>query len=354
MAKVCVLPIGGLCTVETGTIRAVASTEATGGSASYSTAGSTIQSLKIAGLTTPVDLNQTTKIPLSALVFGAGSYVAINERSGPGGGQPTAGLSGGKYAADVTVTMIHVKITGLLGLQAAEVIIAQATAHSDFPQTFVCAPSTRSVSGHAFVAKLSTGPLLADLVQGYTQISPLGGSETEHIAAVKVPANGSAVTADVADTSSVGTLSSTQSTSTSVAEIAGNGTQPACILRTGLTCVATATVVRSESHSTANSSGATSNDSGTKIAGLSVLGIPINVTATPNSTISLPGIGFIILNEQFCDGGALASHTCSGTTHSGLTIRAIRIVVTAASNLLGLNPGIELVVAEAHSDATFS
>ena len=61
------------------------------------------------------------------------------------------------------------------------------------------------------------------------------------------------------------------------------------------------------------------------------------------------------MNEQVCDGGTQTyTNQCSGASHSGLTVRGIRVVVTVAKNVLGLQPGIELVIAEAHSDATFN
>ena len=356
VANVCVVPIAGKCTVEASTVRAVASTIANGGTASASSAGSTIQNLKVVGLDTPVDLNQTTKIPLNKAIFGAGSYVAINERTGPGG-QPHAGLSDGTYSADLTVTMIHVKITGALGLQAAEVIVSQATAHSDFPETHGCGTThNNTVSGHAFVAGLFTGPLLADLLQGYTQISPLGGSESEHIADLKIPGNGAIVSAKVADSTSEGAVSSLNATSSTFAEVAGDGESTLCILRGGTLCVVMAKVIRSASQSTANASGASSSDSGSTLLGFQIGDSPPYKAGQPptNHTVPLPGIGFIILNEQFCDGGTTASHTCSGATHSGLTVRALRIVVNIPDNVLGLKPGVELIVAEAHSDATFN
>ena len=71
----------------------------------------------------------------------------------------------------------------------------------------------------------------------------------------------------------------------------------------------------------------------------------------PNTTIELPGIGFVVLNEQTCDNGSQATHTCSGLNHSGLTVRAVHVVVTKGA--LGLLPGVDVVVSEAHSDATF-
>ena len=41
--------------------------------------------------------------------------------------------------------------------------------------------------------------------------------------------------------------------------------------------------------------------------------------------ITLPGIGFVILNEQICENGATLANTCSDGTeagHTGLTVRA--------------------------------
>ncbi|MCX6397376.1 MAG: hypothetical protein NTV23_12880 [Propionibacteriales bacterium] len=349
VAGVCLIPVGGLCTVETGTVRAVATTMANGTYAAVSTAGSTIQSLRVAGVAVPVDLNQTTTIPLNKAVFGPNSYVAINERTG------SSGLSGQKYTADQSVAMIHVKITGLLlGVQAAEIYVAQATSHSEFPKTFLCAGAkNQSVSGHAYTARLYTGPILADLIQGYAQVSPLGGVETEHVAQAVIPSTGVVVNAKVADSSSAGAFTASGSTARSWAEVTGDGTKPACVLSYVRDCVATATLIRSEVNSAASASGSTSKDTGTSLVGLSVLGIPIAGTPAPNTTIALPGIGFIVLNEQFCDNGAAVSHTCTASGHTGLTVRAVRVVVTVANNLLGLTPGVELIVAEAHADTTF-
>ncbi len=349
VASVCLVPVAGVCTVKSDTVRAVASTTTNGAFAGVSTAGSTIQNLYVAGVLVPVDLNQTTTIPLNKAIFGPNSYVAINERTG------TAGLSSGNYVADETVAMIHVKITGVLGLQAVEIYVAKAVAHSQFPKTFVCTnAATRAVSGHAYVARLYTGPLLADLLLGYTQVSPLGGAETEHIASVVLPSTGVIVNATAADSSSVALTTATSSTSRSFAEVAGDATRPACVLSYVTNCVVKATLIHSEARSNATSAGSTTTDTGTTLVNLSVLGIPISGTPAPNTTITLPGIGFIILNEQFCDNGALASHSCAGASHSGMTVRAIRIVITVANNLLGLAPGVELTLAEAHADTTFS
>ena len=114
-------------------------------------------------------------------------------------------------------------------------------------------------------------------------------------------------------------------------------------------CTVGATLVRSQANSTAGGGLAFSNPTGTQLVGLVVAGTPINVTPQPNTVIELPGIGFVILNEQLCDGTA-ALPNCSGTTSSGLTVRSIRVVITAADALIeGL--GVEVIVAEAHADS---
>ncbi len=350
VAGVCLVPVAGICTVQADVVRAVASTMANGSFSAVSSAGSTITNLRVAGVAVPVDLNQTTTIPLNPLLFGSNSYVAINERTS------SNGLVNNKYSADMTVSMIHVKITNLALVGALDVVVAQAKAHSEFPKTLVCSGGTHGqlVSGDAYAARLYTGPLLADLLLGYTQISPLGGHETEHIAQVVIPKFGVIADAQVADTSSSGVITPTSSTASSFAEVAGDGTKPLCVISYVSDCVVKATAVRAQANALANSSGSVSNDSGTLLLGASVLGIPLAVNPAPNTTIALPGIGFIILNEQFCDGGGAANHTCSGSPHSGITVRAIRIVITVANNLLGLNPGVELVVSEAHADARYS
>jgi uncharacterized repeat protein (TIGR01451 family) len=358
-AHICVLPIAGLCTVEANSVRAVASTFANGNTASYSSAGSTIQNLKVVGLGTPVDLNQTTTIKLNALIFGKNSYVAINERAGSVTGPSSSQTSGGTWAANLTVTMIHVKITGLLGLQAAEVIVGQAIAHSDYPQTTICGPSSaKSVSGDATIASVVTSLHLADLYQGYVAIPPTGGSASQHIVGAKLPADGSLASAGVADSSTTGSIAGNP-TSTSIAAIVGNDPAtpadegPACVLRLAVGCVVSADVIHSEAHSTATKSGGSvSTDTGTSLVNVNVLGIKIAATPAPNTVLAIPGIGYIVLNEQVCDGGGLANHTCTGKPHSGITVREIDIVVNVALNPLGLIPGARIVVAEAHADTT--
>jgi len=85
------------------------------------------------------------------------------------------------------------------------------------------------------------------------------------------------------------------------------------------------------------------------------MGTSVGANPPRNTVIDLPGLGFLILNEQFCDNqGTLPSNCSDGLVvgHAGLTVRALRLVVTVPENPLGLKTG-QIIVAESHSDATF-
>src|SRR4030095_8598074 len=124
-------------------------------------------------------------IDLSA-AFGPGSKVVLFERNGSTS-SPT-GSSGGVYAADLTVNMIRVHLTDALplvpGNQTVDVIVADAVAHSDFPQTTVCAfAKKRSVSGHAVIASEQTNPSALPVLLGVVDIPPTGGGRPHDRAA---------------------------------------------------------------------------------------------------------------------------------------------------------------------------
>jgi hypothetical protein len=162
---------------------------------------------------------------------------------------------------------------------------------------------------------------------------------------------GSIVSAAAVDARSQGTLASGASQAASHAQVAD-----LCVLRavTGL-CTVGATAVRSQASSTAVAGSAASTDSapppGTQLVGLQIAGVPGPILAPRNSVVPLPGLGYLALNQQFCDGIGTPP-TCAGGAHTGLTVRQVVLVVTVP-NPLGLKLGAQVVVAEAHSDATY-
>src|SRR5216683_596020 len=65
----------------------------------------------------------------------------------------------------------------------------------------------------------------------------------------------------------------------------------------------TASDVKAVGTSTATSNGATSTTVGTNFAGLKVAGISISGTPQPNTTIQLPSLGYVVLNEEGFNNG---------------------------------------------------
>ena len=104
-----------------------------------------------------------------------------------------------------------------------------------------------------------------------------------------------------------------------------------------------------------NSTGALSvSAAGTQFLGLSVAGVPIGGTPAPNTKITLPGVGYVLLNQQTPSIGAVAANlTVTLWLHrvvqTGSSIRVIMIQlnVTVPSNPLGLSPGTVVDIASA-------
>jgi hypothetical protein len=336
--------LDGLVTADL--VRAVATTTATGSSSSFSSLGSSFKDLAVEGVAVN-DVTPNTRIDLPAGVYGAGSYVLLYERIGSTSRPPAGQTSEGTYAADLAVNMIHVFITDTLPLvagdQSLEVIVSHADAHSDFPQTLTCpgAP-TQSVSGHAFVLSETTAAPVLPTTIGFVSIPPTGGRDRQDLDEAAV----SGTTAGASVSESRGTLGPTESAASSYAQVAD-----VCLAPTEAGCTVGAELLRAESNSSATAAGASSNDGDSRILGATVNGTPVAAESPPNLKVEIPGVGYVIFNEQFCDDGA-ALPNCAGSNHAGLTVRAIHLVVTVPDNALGLSLG-EVIVAEAHSDASF-
>jgi uncharacterized repeat protein (TIGR01451 family) len=329
---------------------------ATGDAASTSSAGSTFTNPKVQGVALTDVAPNTTLVVGDVLGLGLGVTVGLREETGGTSGPAATTLSGGTYAADLTVRMIHVHVAdgNLLkgGKQPIDIVVSQATAHADFPQTRVCdANPTRTVSGHALVASATTNPLLTALSVAYTSIPGRGGQQHVALDQTALPDDGSVVTTGAVDSLSSGTvtLGGTSSSDAAYAAVV-------CLKLTGAACDIQADAVRAASYSSATATSRGSADAFgstfTELVGLRVGSMTFSVTPPPNTVIPIPGVATVILNEQVCDnGGTLAQQCADGTQagHSGLTVRAIHVILFDPVN----GPGGEIVVAEAHSDATF-
>lgn len=104
----------------------------------------------------------------------------------------------------------------------------------------------------------------------------------------------------------------------------------------------TAKLVVPISSSSADGGSAESDAAGSALVDLVVNGVPVEVTA-PNTTIDIPGVGTVILNEQVPSG--------DGTSSSGLVVNMIHVVLK--DPLTGTKTG-DIVVGSAASGVSLS
>ncbi|HKU67306.1 MAG TPA: choice-of-anchor P family protein [Candidatus Baltobacteraceae bacterium] len=110
-----------------------------------------------------------------------------------------------------------------------------------------------------------------------------------------------------------------------------------------------ATTVKAEANSTASAGSATSNETGSQLAGLVVAGTPISVMPAPNTKITLANLGYVVLNEVYgLSNNAVAAN---GTRSTAINVNMIHVYVTSA-NALGIAVGTQIIVASAHSAFT--
>lgn len=324
-------------------VRGYANAVATGTSSSVSSIGSAIEGLNVLGV--PQAVFPGARVDLPAAIFGTGSYVSIYEEIK--NTQTPSGTSGGTYGGDITVNMIRVHVTNMLVVGQAEVVVGHARAVATFPQTQLCGPqANQSVSGHAFMARVLTDPSILPVIVGAVEIPTNGGAAENSVNQISVDP---LVISKAATTTTTGSFTPINTTASSYAEA-----KSVCVLKSGNACTIAAQLVRAQANSTATSVSRSSNSNGTDFVGLKIGGVVISLPIAPNTVITLPGIGFVILNEQFCDnGGTLATSCANGTVpgHTGLTVRAIHVILLDPA--AGGTPGVDIIVAEAHSDARF-
>ena len=88
--------------------------------------------------------------------------------------------------------------------------------------------------------------------------------------------------------------------------------------------------------------GAASDALGSAFVNLVVNGMPITTDVAPNTQIALPGVGYVVLNEETPAG--------NGVTSSGITVNMIHVVLQNA--LTGATTG-EIIVGSANSAVGF-
>src|SRR5712692_6735712 len=167
--------VSGLVTADA--VRAVANARASGFNSTFSSAGSAFKNLVVNGAQLN-NVNPNTTINLPAVQFGAGSFVKLFEEVGSSSQPPPGELTGGTFAADLTVNMIRVHITSLATTgEAIDVVVSHAQAHADFPQPSGCPALAGAVSGNATIVNEQTNPSQLPVVVGFASIPPKGGHD---------------------------------------------------------------------------------------------------------------------------------------------------------------------------------
>jgi len=315
----------------------VATAQASGFNSTFSSAGSAFKNLVVNG-TQMNNVNPNTTINLPASQFGAGSFVKLLEEIGSSS-QPSPGqLTGGTFAANLTVNMIRVHITSLTPTgDAVDVVVSHAQAHADFPQPAGCPALVGTVSGDATIANEQANPSQLPVVVGFVSIPPQGGHDHQDLDQLST----SLVSGGTSASDSAGTVLTSSSNSSSYAKA-----QNVCALPSAGVCTVSASAINVQGNSASGGGKSSSDAQGTSLLGLSVGGTSVSDNPPPNTTILVPGIGSVTLNEQICDGGG--APPCTGTANSGITVRAIHVIVDNP-NATGVSQGTDVIVGEAHA-----
>src|SRR5260370_19382369 len=194
---------------------------------------------------------------------------------------------------------------------------------------FAVAGVAQAVAGQAYSTYVNTptGSSGQSPLAVLPAISGTDGAEADaEGAAVSVP---NALSSDFLNSITSGELGTTEAGAQSTASAADVNI---------LNGLITADEVIANVMSSRDASGAFSNADGSTFANLGVAGVPVTPgdgPFAPNTNTSLPGVGYVVLNEQIPTG--------DGVTSSGLTVNLIHVYLQSLTGggctLMGCVPG---------------
>ncbi|WP_027133712.1 choice-of-anchor P family protein [Geminicoccus roseus] len=299
-------------------IKAVASTRATSTSMSSSIAGSTFTNLKVAGVSVSADVapNKTLALP------GIGKVTF----------KKTATTST-STVNQITVDMLVIDVTMNNSFKLA--IGAQIKIGHAF-SGYWRAPSNVEVGGQAWATESNTkvGKDLVNRIGRAAFVSfscegTSGKTRTNNVAGTsigKILTYGSGYTTGTGGPNASGATAKTTATLESVKLLNG---------------LITASIVKAVAEETMVNGKLTRSTKGSGLIGLKVMGLSIPANLPPNTRLALPGIGYVIVNEQLFPTGS----------RSRTQVNGLHVVITSVPLLgsLGLPVGSEIIVA--HADA---
>ncbi|QYJ16361.1 hypothetical protein Rxycam_02194 [Rubrobacter xylanophilus DSM 9941] len=306
--------LDGLITADA--VRAVANTNADARRITVSAAGSSFVDLRVNGRRV-ADVSPNTRIDLPGL-----GYVVLKSVV-PGGN--------GKSLRTVRVEMITVVITreNDFGLPVgARIVVAHAYSGFSRNQPEVI------VGGQAYAA--TANARIGDTLQNNIGKAAFvvmgcegtgGKVRTNNIAALSVGdvlSIGSGRTTAFGGRRDSGTVARTTATVQDLSLLGG---------------LITADAVKAVAQDTFRNGRRISSTQGTEFARLRVAGIPLPINVRPNTRLDLPGLGYVVVNEQQIPAAGSDART---------QVNGLRVVVTQ-DNLLGLPVGAQITVAHASS-----
>ena len=299
-------------------IKAVANTSATSSSIKSSPKGSSFVNLHIAGQQIEADVAPNTKVSLPGI-----GYVLL--KSVKKGGN-------GKSLGTITVDMLTVVVTKDNSFElpiGSRIVVAHAVSGFSRNEPEVI------VGGQAYAATaLATTDEIKNRV-GKAAFIVMGCAGT----------NGKTKSNNVNTLDVAGILSSGTGKTTAF----GGPTSSGTVAKTTATVenlsllgdLVTADVVKAVAKDTFRNGRRISSTKGTQFAALRVGGVPVPVDVAPNTKLKLPGVGYVIVNEQ---------KVPDPTSTDKLQVNGVHVFVTK-NNTLGLPVGTQLIVAHAASTA---
>ena len=302
-------------------IKSVSNTSANERTIKGNATGSSLVNLKIAGRSIRSDVAPNTRINLDGL-----GYVLLKNVKKAGNG---------KSVGTTTVDMLTIVITenNTFGLPVGSSIVV-AHAHSGFSRTVVKA----ELSGQAYAAEaVATTNAIKNRV-GKAAFVVVGCEGTGG----KIKTN-NVNTLDVA-----GLVSSGTGRTTAVGEqLASGGRAKTTATVEDLSLLGgliTADLVKAVAQDTLKDGKRSSSARGSRFVNLKVGGTSVPLDPDPNTRINLPGVGYVIVNEQRIPAPTSTQQTQANGLH----------VFVNKENTLGLPVGLQLIVAHARASTVRS
>jgi len=299
-------------------IKAVANTSATATTINSSPKGSTFANLRIAGEPISAKVAANTRVSLPGV-----GYVLL--KSVKRGGDGTS-------LSTVTVDMLTVVVTenNAFALPVgSRIVVAHALSGFSRSEPDVI------VGGQAYAATAST---TSDDLQNRVGKAAFivvgcegtrGKTRTNNVNTLDV---GEVLSSGTGETTAFGGPTATGTVAKTTARVQNVSLLGGIIRADAVTAVATDTFRNGKRFSSAR---------GSQFANLTVAGAPVPVEVEPNTRLPLPGIGFVIVNEQKLPEPGSEART---------QVNGLRVFVTK-NNSLGLPVGTQIIVAHADSTA---